>query len=44
VASGLLTCTTEIVNRGKRVANLESCIYSGGELVAKANGNYSIFR
>ena len=43
VVSGLLTCITEVVNRGKRVANLESSIYSGEVLVARANGNYSIF-
>lgn len=43
VASGALTCVTEIVNRGRKVANLESCIHAGTVLVAKANGNYSIF-
>lgn len=44
VAAGTVTCTTEIINRGKTIANLESCIYAGEVLVAKANGNYSIFR
>lgn len=44
VTSGMITCMTEVVNRGKAVANLESCIYSENILVAKANGNYSIFR
>jgi len=44
VVSGALTCVTEIVNRGKTVANLESSIYLGGSLVARANGNYAIFR
>ncbi len=44
VAAGAVTCTTELVNRGKTIANLESSIYSGEVLVAKANGNYSIFR
>jgi len=44
VVSGALTCVTEIVNRGKTVANLESSIYLGGTLVARANGNYAIFR
>jgi acyl-CoA thioesterase len=43
VASGLITCTTELVNRGKTVANLESRVFSGATLVAQANGNYSIF-
>jgi len=43
VKSGTITCKTKVINRGKSVANLESSIYSGKELVAKANGNYSIF-
>lgn len=43
VASGLVACLTEIVNRGRNVANLESRVYSGETLVAQANGNYSIF-
>jgi acyl-CoA thioesterase len=42
--SGVLSCVTELVNRGKTVANLESSIYLGEALVAKANGNYAIFR
>ena len=44
VKSGIITCVTDVINRGKSVANLESVIYSGTTLVAKANGNYSIFR
>lgn len=43
VVSGLITCTTELVNRGKTVANLESRVFVGQTLVAQANGNYSIF-
>jgi len=43
VVSGVIVCLTEIVNRGKSVANLESRVFSGEALVAKANGNYSIF-
>jgi acyl-CoA thioesterase len=43
VVSGLITCTTELVNRGKTVANLESKVFVGETLVAQANGNYSIF-
>ena len=43
VATGKITCTTELVNRGKTVANLESRVFSGDTLVAQANGNYSIF-
>jgi len=42
--SGVLSCVTELVNRGKAVANLESSVYLGETLVARANGNYAIFR
>ena len=44
VKSGLITCVTDVINRGKSVANLESTIYNGDTLIAKANGHYSIFR
>ena len=44
VSSGRLVCTTELLNRGKSVANLESRIYQGEILVAQANGNYAIIR
>ena len=44
VVSGVLACVTELVNRGKTVANLESSVRCGDVLVARANGNYSIFR
>ncbi|MBN2098912.1 MAG: PaaI family thioesterase [Dehalococcoidia bacterium] len=43
VREGTLVCVTRIINRGKRVAALESEITSGGRLVAKASGTYSIF-
>lgn len=43
VVAGKLVCTTELVNRGKTVANLESKVYLEGKLVASANGNYAIF-
>ena len=42
--TGIINCISRVVNRGKSVANLESDIYLGEKLVAKANGNYSIFR
>jgi len=41
--AGKLVCVTELVNRGKAVANLESRVLLGEVLVAKANGNYAIF-
>jgi len=44
IATGHLVCNTQIVNRGKTVANLESRIYLEKVLVAQANGNYAIFR
>ena len=44
VVSGVITCVTQVINRGKTVANLESAIYAGEVLVARANGNYSIFK
>ena len=44
VKSGIITCVTDMINRGRSIANLESTIYCGDNLVAKANGNYSIFR
>jgi len=44
VKEGSLICDTRIINRGKRIAALESEITGGGRLVAKASGTYSIFR
>ena len=43
VASGDIVCTSEIINRGKMVANLEACVYADEVLVAKANGSFFIF-
>jgi acyl-CoA thioesterase len=43
ITQGRLTCVTEMVNRGKTVANLESRVYVQEQLVAQANGNYAIF-
>ncbi len=44
VTAGAITCRTEVVNRGKTVANLVSNLYRDEVLVAQANGNYAIFR
>lgn len=44
VMAGTLLCRTELVNRGKSVANLEARIHLDGVLVAQANGNYAIFK
>jgi acyl-CoA thioesterase len=43
VLSGRIVCKTELLNRGRTVANLESRLFSGDVLVAQANGNYAIF-
>ena len=42
--AGVVTCTTEVISRGKSVAHLESSVHSARVLVAKASGNYAIFR
>lgn len=43
VFGGKVICKTEIINRGKRLANLDSRLYVDDVLVAQANGNYAIF-
>jgi len=43
VRGGELICTSQIVNRGRTLANLESSIHLDGVLVARANGNFAIF-
>jgi acyl-CoA thioesterase len=43
VTSGLVTCDTKVVHRGKRIAILESEVRNDERLVAKATGTYSIF-
>jgi acyl-CoA thioesterase len=43
IVEGMLSCVTELVNRGRTIANLESRVYLGELLVAQANGNYAIF-
>ncbi len=43
VTRGEVVCTTQLVNRGRTVANLESRLFVGDTLVATANGNYAIF-
>ncbi len=43
VHTGLIVCTTEVVNRGRTLANLESRLFVDDVLVASASGNYAIF-
>lgn len=40
---GVLDCHTTLINKGKRVAMLESEIWNEGKLVAKATGSYAVF-
>ena len=44
VSAGRVDCVTQLVNRGRSVANLESRLSVGDTLVALANGNYAIFK
>lgn len=43
VYEGRVSCVTRILNKGRSIVNLESELFCGDRLVAKANGNYSIF-
>lgn len=44
VFAGRVVCRTQMINRGKTIANLESRLFLDDVLVAQANGNYAIFR
>jgi acyl-CoA thioesterase len=44
VRAGVIVCTSEVINRGKSVAHIESRLVVNDVLVATANGNYSIFK
>jgi acyl-CoA thioesterase len=37
-----LVCNTEVIKQGRRVAILESEVFSGGELIAKATGSFAV--
>jgi acyl-CoA thioesterase len=39
---GTLICKTQLINKGRTTANLDSSIYLGDKLVARANGDYAI--
>lgn len=43
VRDGTLECETKVLNKGKRVAFLESEVRNGDRLVAKALGTFAIF-
>ncbi|MDZ4859195.1 MAG: PaaI family thioesterase [Candidatus Hydrogenedentes bacterium] len=42
VVEGDIICTTTVVNKGKRIAFLESEVTDGARIVAKATGTYYI--
>lgn len=44
VASGMLTCGSQLIRRGKSLAFIESEILRGDRLIAKATGTFSIFK
>lgn len=43
VLEGLVDCVTRVVQKGKRVAVLESELTNNGRLVAKALGTFAVF-
>lgn len=43
VRDGLIECETTVLNKGRRVAALESEVRAEGKLVAKALGTFAIF-
>lgn len=43
VFEGVVDCDTRLIQKGKRVAVLESELHNGGRLVAKALGSFAIF-
>ncbi len=43
IREGRVECRTEVLNRGRTIANLESRLHLDGRLVAQANGNFAIF-
>jgi len=39
---GRLTCTSQVVYRGKRIAFLEASVFHGDDLIARASGTFAI--
>ncbi len=44
IGEGEVVCRTVLVNRGKRIAYLESSVHAGAVLLARATGTYAIFK
>jgi acyl-CoA thioesterase len=43
VSAGALVCTSELVHKGRTLANVDSWVHAGDVLLAKANGTFAIF-
>jgi len=43
IREGVICCDTKVINKGKRIAVMESEIKNDEKIVAKATGTYSIF-
>ncbi len=43
VLEGVVECRSQVVHRGRTVANIDSVLTVGGTLVCKANGSFAIF-
>ena len=39
---GTLTCVSTVINRGKRIANIDAEIHCDDQCIARANGNFAI--
>ncbi len=44
VFGGQVVCLSEVVNQGKNVAHLDASLYVDDVLVARANGDFAIFK
>jgi acyl-CoA thioesterase len=44
VFGGTVICVSEVVNQGKSVAHLDASLYVDDVLVARANGDFAIFK
>lgn len=44
VFGGTVVCVSEVVNQGKNVAHLDASLYVDDVLVARANGDFAIFK
>jgi acyl-CoA thioesterase len=40
----VISCASDVINRGKTVVHVESHIFVGDALVGTANGNFAIFK